>query len=197
MKKFIKFVIILIVIVMLMVLCNTIRNIYIINKIKNNSNQYFSDMKSYKGKVEAYTNFDKNSEDKSLDVQEFYYKDNIYLIRQYTNNQLISTEWKNANTGEQVSNYSEDMQEKFIYTDIMKVDFIIKEEFANSNLKLFLFNFIKTDEENYIIQGRLADFYYNKNNGILSKFYVDDGRYDVYTIEKNSVTDDEVVKPEI
>lgn len=199
MKKITKLIIILIVIIIFSLMCNMIRNIYIINKIKNNSNKYFSDMNSYKGKFESYSVriFDNNTTEEKIDTEEFYYKDGVYLIKQYFENKLIAVEWKNTNTNEQISNYSDDVQEKFVYTDIMNLNFIINEEFHNNNLKLYLFNFIKSNENNYIISGKEADFYFNKETGVLSKFDANNGHYEIYSINKNNVEDEELKKTDL
>lgn len=71
----------------------------------------------------------------------------------------------------------------------MKIDFIINEEFSNNKIKLYLLNFIKTDNDNYIIEGSEAKFYYNKNSGLLSQYSISNSRYEIYSIEKNNVID--------
>ena len=203
MKKFFKLIIIFLILIVLILTINTVRNIYIINSIKKISNQYFSDMKSYKGKIESYSSYtstENNTEvlTNVIDVKEFFYKYNIYLVKNYRNDQLEDIQWKNADTNETASNNptNNNLEDKFIYTDIMKIDFLIKEDFSNNKIKLYLLNFIKTDNKNYIIDGKEAQFYYNKENGILSKFYIDDSRYEIYSIEKNTVTDNDLIKPD-
>ncbi len=201
MKVFLKFIIICIVLCIALILINTIRNIYIINNILERSNQYFSDITSYKGKIESYSSYSsENNIEKTLNVvntDEFFYKDNIYLLKRYKNSQIESILWKNTNTNEFINtaNETDDITDKFIYTDIMKIDFIINENFKNNKLKLYLFNFIKSDNQNYIITSNENEYYYNKENGILTKFYLDDSRYEIYSIEKNLVTDEELMKP--
>lgn len=199
MKKITKLIIIFILIIICALIFNMIRNIYIINKIKNNSNKYFSDMNSYKGKIEFFSTkiSDDNVTEENIDREEFYYKDGIYLIKRYSKDKLINIEWKNVNTNEQISNSSNDVQGEFIYTDIMNLDFVINEEFDNNNLKLYLLNFIKSDKNNYIITGRQTDFYFNKETGVLSKFDAKNGHYEIYSIDKNNVNDEELKKPDL
>lgn len=190
MKKFFKFILIFIILIIFFLILNTIRNYYIINKIRNNEIKFFSDMSSYYIKIEShfsYTEPTNSIESKTTvtDVKEVYYKDNISLIKNYRNGQLVNIE---NNTDENVTNLSNSPT----YTDVMKIDFIIKEDFSDNIIKLYLLNFIKTNNNTYIINGAEGRFYYNIDNGLLSKYILSDSRYEIYSIEKNNVTDSDM-----
>lgn len=189
MKKTLKILFILISLIVLILLINTIRNIYIINKIRNNENKYFSDVLSYKIKIESHFSYYEPNNDNNVidetDIKEIYFKDNVYLVKNFRNGQLLNVE---NNSSEKISNYFNSPS----YEEIMKIDFIIKEEFYNNIIKFYLLNFIKTDNENYVIYGSEGKFYYDKNSGLLSQYKLSDSRYEIYSIEKNSVTDSDM-----
>ncbi len=189
MKKFFKILFILMILIILIVLINAIRNVYIISKIRKNENKYFSDISSYNLKIESHFSYYEPNSDNNVinetDIKEIYFKDNVYLVKNYKNGQLINTE---NNASEKISNYFNSPN----YTEIMKIDFIIKEEFSNNKIKLYLLNFIKSNDNNYILEGSEGKFYYNKDNGLLSQYYLNNLRYEIYSMEKNNVEDNDL-----
>lgn len=188
MKKFFKILFILIILIILIVLINTIRNVYIINKLRNNSNKYFSDISSYKIKTESHFSYYEPNNDNKIDetdITEVYFKDNIYVIKEYINGELINTETTSIG---KISNYPNSPT----YSELMKIDFIMKEDFHNNIIKLYLLNFIKTNENDYILDGSEGKFYYNKDTGLLSLYNLSSSRYVRFYLEKNNVEDNDM-----
>lgn len=182
MKKLLKFLIIFIIIVVVLTLINTIRNIYIINKIKNNSSKYFSDMNSYKLTINSEASYavrDSVKTNNTNSKTEIFYKNNKYLVKNYINDdELGNTEWQDYNT------------DKINYAEIIQINYYLKELLLNNNLKIYLLNIIKTDKDNYIINfSNELTLYFNKENGLLSK-YTNKGQHtEFFSIEKNTVID--------
>lgn len=173
MKKYLKILIIFIVAIILLLAINIIRNICIINKLKNNVNIYFSDMNSYKLTISSkYSTVNQETEERFEGdyIQEIYYKDNNFIKKDI----FYCDGIENEET--QITEVEEN-----IFPDIMKIDFLLKELSPSDSLILYCFSFIKTNNESYIIKlNQDVTTYFNKETGLLEKY-----NNDLYDIEKN------------
>lgn len=62
----------------------------------------------------------------------------------------------------------------------MKIEYYLKGEFISNNLIFYCFNFIKVDNESYIIKfNQDLTTYFNKETGLLEKY-----NNDLFCIEK-------------
>ena len=185
MKKFVKILIIVIIVLALIIICNTVRNIFIINKIIKNESNYFSDMNSYQLKIESHyvNNLQDGEPLEETSTTEYYFKNDKLATKKYINEELENTEYADTDV---IPNNN------FKYTDLMKINFLIENDFSNNKIKLYLLNFITSDKDNYIIKGSEFSYYYSKETGLLSKNSKDDLRYEIYLIEKNNVDDSKV-----
>lgn len=190
MKKVLKFIIIVLVVLILILIINTIRNICIINKLKDISNQYFSDINSYKIYMKENTSATAEGiEEKiySQSEQDIYYKDNKYLIKSKING--AEPEIKLQDKSDNEYEYTDFID----YLETMKID-SLRSQFDISIINFYVFSFIKEDQQNYIICPlNTMTFYYNKENGIVSKVEREDGFiFQEYVVEKNTVTDEDM-----
>lgn len=196
MKKFVKIIIIILILIILILGINTVRNVCIINKLKNSYNQYFSDMISYKIFTKEYVKYTVEGIDetkKSQNTKEIYYKDSKYLIKNKIGNYEPDIEL--VDKVESEKKYDDFMD----YLESLTVDGLKTSHFNNPIIELYVFSFIKEDSQNYIIYPFSRDtFYFNKENGIVSKVVQKDGSlFQEYSVEKNTVTDEDMEYTEI
>lgn len=195
MKKFLKIIIIGLILIVLILVINTIRNVYIINKLKDISSQYFLDMSSYKVCVEENVEYTIEGIDGTMNSQnteDIYYKDNKYLIKNQINSDEPDIEL--VDKEEKENKYKDFMD----YLEGMTIDGL-KLQFNNPTIELYVFSFITENNQNYIIYllNRMT-FYYSKENGIVSKIVQKDGSvFQEYSVEKNTVTDEDMKPTEI
>lgn len=131
-EKILKIIVIVLILVLLIFVINTIRNVHIINKLKDNANQYFSDVNSYKIHIEAnvkYTIGDEKQINFQKNIEDIYYKDNKYLIKETINN-----DEPYVNLIDKENNQYVDFID---YLEAMKID-RLKKQFYISNIKLYV-----------------------------------------------------------
>lgn len=179
MKKYVKIIIIILVVLAILLILNTIRNVSIINKLRNNANEYCSDMTSYKITI-VYDDYAKVISN-SNETVEGTYTETVY----YKNNKFIKKTLFQCEGLEDEEN-TEELEES-TYLDYMKIDFFLNEYSKLSNkIGLYCLNFIKTNDDCYIINFDNIAFYFNKETGLLKEYPIS-----TYSIEKNTVTDEE------
>jgi hypothetical protein len=191
MKKILKILIIVILIFFILFIMNLFRNYLILNKIYNLGNNFIAG-NNYHLKEEITTNIGKT-------IINYYYKDNIYLYNEYTENLDNSTNnviiWNNINTNEYIhlenneldttninskSNYIDD----FIYCKSYKREYLLKEN---------LFNIIKKSDQYYIINLSNNDEYVYVENGLLGKILSSKNNINLtVTFEKDTVTNQDI-----
>ena len=101
MKKILKNAIMIFGIVIIIFLINYCRNYNILNKIIKNGNENLQNSNNYHIIEEGYIQ-DKEGKSKSYFINEFFCKDNIYLLKLYQDGELKNVSWKNSETNEQI-----------------------------------------------------------------------------------------------
>lgn len=198
MKKFVKPIIIILILLILFVLINFSRNYLILRKIINRGNEILSSS-SYHIKIETEIPFDNFKS-----YNDIFYKDNIYLIKTTTSNDdSVELYWKNYSTQEDNSYYiyQENIIEATFNEELISS---IKSSLTLDYMNIFktsLFSIIPIKNNNYIIN----EHYFDKNTGTLCEInYINNNSnsnildtIQKYTITLDTVTDNDIAKPEI
>lgn len=175
MKRIFKIIVICIILIILLIFGNAIRNIYIINKLKNNANEYFFDMDSYKLIIKSKYSTINPETNKSVIgdcIQEIYSKDNKTIVKEFYYCEGLEPEERQK-------------IEEDTFKKIMKVDFAFEALSVREKFIFYFFNIIKLNDQSYIIKyNQDVTAYFNKETGMLEKY----NSY-TYHIEKNTVTD--------
>lgn len=179
MEKVKKIIIICLIVIILLILGNAVRNVCIINKLKNNANKYFSNMNSYKLTINSkYStiNPETNERVEGDCIQEIYSKDNKIIIKEFYYCEGLETK------------ESQKIEDEDTFISIMQADFPFEVLSAGEKFIFYFFNIIKLDAQSYIIKYNPdVTAYFNKETGMLEKY----NSY-TYHIEKNTVTDEDM-----
>lgn len=192
MKKFLKIVCIIVVILVILVWANYLRNNSIIKKIISNGNESFND--EVKNFHITDTTTDSDNYNTSIEV---YRKDNIYYIETYEDSKITKKEWKDYVTGEKIAFYTDGTEAEFNDEYINTLSSIhMSKDFDVGSLFL---KFINTEENCYVIKcDNNITYKYEKNSGLLKEVISGNmGYVEKYSYEFNTVTDAEIQKPEI
>lgn len=184
MKKVLKIIVICIIVIILLIFGNVIRNVCIINKLKNNANKYFSDMNSYKLTINSkYSTINQETDERLVGdyIQEIYSKDNRIIRKEIYHCEGLEPE------------ETQKIEDEDVFKNIMKVDFPFEVLSVKEKFIFYFFNIIKLDNQSYIIKYNPdVTAYFNKETGMLEKY----NSY-TYHIEKNTVTDEDMEYTEI
>lgn len=192
MKKLVKVLIILIVILIMLLVINYIRNIVILEKIKNNGKQFINS--------NNYHVILKTTADNYNCTNEIYYKNNICLINTSQSGVLSEVYWKDYSTGECYAYYpiTSDSRENVFNDDLIKS---IKFRFEATNLNISPFSIITIKDDCYVLKNDFGEeCYYNKENVSFIKATdinnsVTSNLISEFTVELDSVTDKDIEKP--
>lgn len=179
MKKSLKIIAIVFSILILVLLINSIRNIYIVKYLHKIYSQYISDIASYEIIVNEntmYTNSETSEQVTSQSSYTYDYTDDKLLIKTTINGEEPTTELIDKSDSKYIN-----------YLEEMTID-KLNENFNISYVKLYMFSFIKEDNKNYIICPLNSDkFYFSKENGTISKIVKNnDWVFQEYSVEKNT-----------
>jgi hypothetical protein len=199
MKKVLKIFIKIIIIILILFFINFIRNLIIINKIKNTGSELL-DSSNYS--IEIRFTDSNNSVDT---LSKIYRKDAVTRIDLYNSGEYMGSCYKNYPTGEYISTdytgkYIEDNTGDAIvtYNNFVKDGFLIN---SMHSKQMALSQIIKIEDNNYVITDQKnVKYYYNKKTNDLEKveFVMNDNELlttYTFSIERNVVTDENVEKP--
>lgn len=197
----ITIIIAIIVILVLGIITNVIRNNIIMKKLYENSSELKTSIKNYY--------YEKKSELSEGETRTTEYKiynyENKYLIKEYYNEDgIITTEWVDKNIPEYLSinektkeeaqeikmkEFDKEYEEALFFKTLDTIGY--GKILANNILKP-----IKIENNCYVIDYEDTTFYVNTNTGIISKvFYANNNVLCTYKLKNNSVIEDEVIKP--
>ena len=202
MKILVTVIIVVIAILILGIIANVIRNNFIMKKLYESSNELKASIKNYY--------YEKNSELSEGQTRTTTYKiynyEDKYLIKEYYNDEgIITTEWINKSVPEYISinektgektqeikmkEFEKEYEEALFATTIDTVGY-------GKILTANILKPIKIEDNCYVINYDDTTFYVNINTGIISKVFYGNGNVScTYKLKKDSVIENEVIKPE-
>lgn len=168
MKKITRILIFLIILIILALSINLVKNFLIIHKNIGLLENEFENLDNY------HIEILKNTEDNQVFKTEIYYQKAKYLINTYENDIVTATYYKNYKNGKDASVFADGTATVFLEE--------IVDEYSLSNLKIISDDFdickmiafsgtciINTDENYNIIKRNGYKNYYNKQTGLLEK----------------------------
>lgn len=198
-KKVIIGIFIILIILVILIAVNLIRNYSILKEIQESNQDFLADLNNY-----SFTEkIPFGSENVNLVTEEVLMKDYTYLEKIYFDDTLHLTVWFDKNTGETIS---VDEEGNFSSTDI-NLDFVSTYEFAildsysedNYFSKIMLSHIISPillEDNCYVINHNNYNIKINKDTKLIEECCDENGKVIYqYKLEKNTVTDDMVAKP--
>lgn len=205
MKKIAQIISIILIIILILFIINFTRNYIIIKRINSTGNNFFNSSNYHI--TSLITDYDTESNMHTV-KNEIYHKDNFYRINTYNDDVLITIDWKNTSTNESISYYSSNLNNKDL--DIFEttsfnndlIDSLISTAkiYEKAIIKTALFSIISIKDSCYVIKEKYITNYFSKDNYLPHKKETNalDFKFtQKYKFELNTVTDEQVKKPEI
>lgn len=207
MKKFLKIFIIVVLIIFAILTINFIRNYIILNKINNAGND-FMNLSNYHITIKEQSHIDNN--EISNVFNDIYYKENICVINTYNLNELTEFYWKDFSTGEDLSYYpnTPESEAKFNEDLIKSIKIMNTIKYEKYGYAKMFFSIIAKKDSCYVIENDEIDlkYFFDEKTGFLKKeelqWQLNDENKSVvnsiteYTFESNTVSDENIKKPE-
>ena len=199
-KAFIIILIAIIVIFVVLILINVIRNNSILNKIYNSNEELEASLNNYYFE----SNSDLSEGETRNTMYKIYNNGDKYIIEDYYNDGLVTTEWADTSapeyltidhtTGERTE--EDAINFKDMYKRVFLSSYVSKED-SNEIIMSNLVTPIKVENNCYVIEENDNVIYVDVNTCKVSKIIFSEGNVTTtYKLKNNSVTEDEVVRPE-
>lgn len=189
MKKSIKIILIVLIVLLCFIILNFIRNIIIINNLINQSID------------STISNNYHVIENKSIPIQnrniknDLYVKNNVFLLKQYEDNTLSASYWKDYNINDEKSISSEGDSIEFNET---LIESITNSIFFNTNtitlwkkINYSLFHITSITDTSIIVKLGNTKYYYDKSTAVLQKME-SPNITSTFSIEFNNVSEKDI-----
>lgn len=198
-KKVIIGIFIILIILVILIAVNLIRNYSILKEIQESNQGFLADLNNY-----SFTEkIPFGSENVNLVTEEVLMKDNIYLEKIYFDDTLHLTVWFDKNTGETISVDEEgnlsstDINSDFVSTyEFAILDSYSEENYFSKIMMSHIISPILLEDNCYVINHNNYEIKINKDTKLIEECCDENGKVIYqYELEKNTVTDDMVAKP--
>ncbi len=197
-KKILIGIYIVLLILIILIAINLIRNYSILKGIQKANQDFVVNLNNYS--FTTKTPFVNNT----IVTTQILAKDNIYLETIYFGDELDLMVWFDKNTGETFSiNDDGYVSTSDIYTGFTSsYNEVLLDSYSEDNYfsKLMLSHIITpilTEDNHYIINCNGLSVKINKDTKLIDEYILGDGTVVQYNLEKNTVTDDMIEKPDV